>query len=258
MCRLRVFISYSRRDKSRVLPFVSQLGANHDLWVDWEDIPDGSAWEKEISKGIAQSDVFLFLLTPNSVTSEWCNKELQIANNWGKRIIPIAFGEPPTNIPEICRKLQYCFPDQQSSLDAILQRRKEEARFHADLLVATLRWEGKSKPDDLLLKGRKLKQAVTWLKNSDDDPPAPTHLHREYILTSQLAERNVLAIASTSFVGLLAIGSALLVGFDIERRATGIEYRFHGDRVQTSIQALLAAAGVAGVGVVGVKSRELS
>lgn len=258
MCRLRLFISYARRDKPLVLPLVSQLGAKYDCWVDWEDIPDGTKWEREINKGIAQSDVFLFLLTPNSATSEWCNKELQIANNWGKRIIPIAFGEPPTNTPEICRRLQYCFPEQQSSLDGILKRRQEESRLHSDLLVSALRWESKSKPGDLLLKGRKLKQAVNWLRHSDDDPPAPTHLHREFILSSQLAERNILAIASTSFVGLLAVGSALLVGFDIERRSTGVEYRFHGDRVQTSIQALLAAAGVAGVGVVGVKSRELS
>lgn len=256
--RLRLFISYARRDKPLVLPLASQLGAKYDCWIDWEDIPDGAEWEKEISKGIAQSDVFLFLMTPNSVASEWCNKELQIASNWGKRIIPIVFGEPPTNTPEICRRLQYCFPEQQSSLHTILERRREEARLHSDLLVQALRWEAKSKPDDLLLKGWKLKQAVSWLKTSDDQPPAPTHLHREFILSSQVAERNVLAIASTSLVGFFAIGSALLVGFDIERRSSGFQYSFHGSRVQSVIQTVLAASGVAGVGVLGLKGRELN
>lgn len=259
MCRLRVFISYSRRDKPLVLPLLSRLGEAHDLWVDWEDIPDGAVWEREINRGIAQSDVFLFLLTPNSAASEWCNKELKIASDWGKRIIPIVFGEPPSNTPELCRKLQYLFSEQQSSLGVTLERKREEARFHSDLLVQALRWQSKGKSSDLLLKGRTLKQAVHWLKLSDDDPPTPTHLHREYILSSQLAEQSFLAIASTSFIGLLAIGSAFLVGIDIEYQASGIQrYSFHGGRSQSVVQVLLAAAGLTGVGVVGAKSRELS
>lgn len=257
--RIRVFVSYSRRDKSLVLPLLSQLGERYDLWVDWEDISGGAIWEREISKGIAQSEVFLFLLTSNSAASEWCNRELRIASEWGKRIIPIVFGEPPEDTPELCRRLQYYFFEQQSSLNSILERRREESRFHSDILVQALRWHSKSKPRDLLLKGRKLKQAVNWLKLSDDDPPTPTYLHREYILSSQLAEQSVLAIAATSFIGLLAIGSALLVGLDIEYQTTGAHrYSFHGDRSQSAIQALLAAAGLTGVGVVGIKSRELS
>lgn len=260
MCRLRIFVSYSRRDKSLVLPLLSRLGEEHDLWVDWEDISGGAIWEREISKGIAQSDAFLFLLTQNSAASEWCNRELRIAYEWGKRIIPVVFGgEPPADTPELCRRLQYCFFEQHSTLSSILERRREEAQFHSDLLVQALRWHSKGKSGDLLLKGRKLKQAVNWLKLSDDDPPTPTYLHREYILSSQLAEQSVLAIASTLFIGLLAIGSALLVGLDIEYQASGAHrYSFRGDRSQSAIQALLAAAGLTGVGVVGIKSRELS
>lgn len=226
------------------------------MWIDWEDIPDGVNWEKELSRGIAQSDVFLFLLTPNSAASEWCDKELKIASAWGKRIIPVLFGEPPANTPEICRRLQYCPPGNQSSLNAILERRQDEARLHSDLLVQALRWENKSKPSDLLLKGRKLKQAVNWLKLSDDEPPAPTHLHREFILSSQLAERNLLAIASICFVGILGVGSSLLVGFNVERRSDGYEqYSFHGDRTQSILQILLPAAGVFGASFLGLKGR---
>lgn len=254
--KIKLFISYSRRDKPVIKPLVSRLGVKYDLWIDWEDIGSGDAWEKDIERGVAQADVFLFLLTENSATSQWCNKELALAVGWGKRVIPILFdSEPPATTPELCKRLQYCFPEQLASLDAILERQREEAQIHSDLLVAALKWERKGKPNDLLLKSRKLTQAVAWLKNSDDEAPYPTHLHREYILTSQVMERNVLAIASTAFVGMLSIGAALLVGLDLERRSEGVQYSFHGDRVQTLVQTLLTASGVAGVGFLGFKGK---
>ncbi len=240
-----------------MLPLVSQLGAKYDTWIDWEDIEVGTDWEKRLYEGIAQSDVFLFLLTANSAASKWCRDELQAAKDWGKRIIPVLFTkEPPSNTPDICKKLQYCFAEQQSSLGIILERRKDESKLHSDLLVTALDWERRSKPNNRLLKGRNLRKAVTWLQQSDDAPPMPTHIHREFILSSQVAERDVFAIASTSFVGLLTIGAALLVGFDLQQRADGTrEYSFHGDRVQPNLERILTASGIVGVLGLGLKGR---
>lgn len=249
--KIRVFVSWSRRDRAIAKPLISQLGAKYELWIDWSE-----QVERDSEKDIAQADVLFFLLSENSAVDLWCLKELARASAWGKRIIPILLSsEPPPTIPELCRGLQFCFPEQLASIDVILERRREEAAIHTDLLMKALRWERKGRSTELLLKGGKLKEAVVWLKASDDEPPIPTHLHREYILTSQVAERNFLAIASTSLLGILTIGAALLVGFDIERRSSGVEYTFRGDRIQGTVQALLTASGAAGVGFLGLRGK---
>jgi len=48
-----LFVSYSRKD------------------IDWEDIPPTVEWWKEIEKGIEESGVFLFLISPDSVNSKY-------------------------------------------------------------------------------------------------------------------------------------------------------------------------------------------
>lgn len=243
--RIRLFVSYSRRDKRVIKPLVSRLGARFDLWIDWEDIPAGADWEQEIERGIAQADVFLFFLTENSASSEWCNRELDKALALGKRVIPILFDrEPPYTIPDACRRIQYCFPEQVASLDAILERRKDDARSHADILLKALHWQRRGKPQDLLLHGKALKNAVLWLRSSDDDPPLPTHLHREYVLSSQLAEGNRLAIVSTALVGILSIGSAFLLVNENLQLST-----------RRLWQASLTAVGLVGVGVLGLRGK---
>lgn len=252
--KIRAFVSWSRRDRAIAKPLISQIGAKYELWIDW-----GEQVERDSEKGIAQADVLFFLLSESSATDLGCTRELAIASGWGKRIIPLLLGsEPPSTIPESCRGLQFFFPEQMADLDAILERRRQEIIIHTDLLVAALRWEKVGRSTELLLKGRKLKEAVAWLKASDDEAPIPTHLHREYVLTSQVAERNFLAIASTSLLGILTIGAALLVGFDIERRSSGVEYTFKGDRIQGTVQALITASGVAGVGFLGLRGKTLN
>ena len=79
-----IFISYSRKDLDFAQKIVDALAANDlDTWIDWKSIPKGEDWEHEIYRGIEEADAFLFLLSPDSVTSEMCNKEIAHGHSCG-------------------------------------------------------------------------------------------------------------------------------------------------------------------------------
>src|SRR5512139_1141170 len=85
-----IFISYSRRDLDFAGKIVQALAENKlDTWIDWKSIPKGEDWEQEIYRGIEEADAFLFLISPDSIVSEMCNREIDHAVKNGKRILPI-------------------------------------------------------------------------------------------------------------------------------------------------------------------------
>lgn len=90
----KVFISYSRKDKVIVRRLYETIRSitgwtDDQIWSDWNDIEIGTDWWDEIDKGIADSAKFVFMMSPNSLTSEICNKELTAALTYGKTIIPV-------------------------------------------------------------------------------------------------------------------------------------------------------------------------
>jgi len=102
-----IFISYSRSDTAFAGKIVQALAENRlDTWIDWKSIPKGEDWEKEIYRGIEEADAFLFLISPDSVASVMCNKEIAHAVENGKRILPIVIRDAdPKNIhPEISKR----------------------------------------------------------------------------------------------------------------------------------------------------------
>jgi hypothetical protein len=101
------FISYSRKDARLVENIVDALTEN-DLkpWIDWKSIPKGEDFWNEIQKGVEEADVFLFLISPDSLQSDWCNREINLAVKNGKRILPIAIRNTniQNTIPEISKR----------------------------------------------------------------------------------------------------------------------------------------------------------
>lgn len=94
----RVFISYSRRD----LTFVERLAkdlqaAGLETWYDLSGLEVGTRWGKEIQTAIQQSQFFLVVLSPNSIESEWVEKEFLYANSLKQKIIPLLIA--PCNLP---------------------------------------------------------------------------------------------------------------------------------------------------------------
>ena len=59
--------------------------------------PGGELWKKRIVQAIEQARAFLILLSPNSVVSDDVRKELDIAENRKKLILPLVIA--PMKIP---------------------------------------------------------------------------------------------------------------------------------------------------------------
>ena len=92
-----IFISYARKDAKAANRLVGTLGkAGYDAWIDRE-IPGGELWRKRIVQEIEQAKAFLILLSPNSVASDDVRKELDIAENRKKLILPLVIA--PMRIP---------------------------------------------------------------------------------------------------------------------------------------------------------------
>src|SRR5579863_6342500 len=85
-----VFVSYSRRDSEfvrRLAESVSERGK--EVWLDTEGIADGEVFPEAIKRAIEQSDAFVFVITPSSVHSTYCENEVEHARAMQKRIVPL-------------------------------------------------------------------------------------------------------------------------------------------------------------------------
>ena len=91
MTEKTLFISYSSEDRYTVWPLVDNL--EHRLhtrcWIDKEKIKVGEDFVNAIYEGIDNADAVLFMLSDNSIASEWTRKEIDHACETGKRIIPL-------------------------------------------------------------------------------------------------------------------------------------------------------------------------
>jgi len=86
----QLFVSYSRKDTEFARRLTEKLTAqNMEVWVDWEDIPPSVDWMKEIEKGIEEADIFIFVVSPDSIRSRVCGEEVAHAIKNGKRIAPV-------------------------------------------------------------------------------------------------------------------------------------------------------------------------
>ena len=77
----RLFLSYARQDRDRVLPVYRALvDAGLTPWMDVEDILPGERWETSIQRAIRASDFCLVFLSANSVAKRgFVQKEIRQA-----------------------------------------------------------------------------------------------------------------------------------------------------------------------------------
>src|SRR5881227_169615 len=106
-----VFISYSRKDKEFVRRLDEELKCrNREAWVDWEGIPPGDTWEKTIYGAIEGTHTFIFVLTPDSIASEVCGREIAHAAANNKRLVPIVHRDIAADrVPKSLGELNWIF-----------------------------------------------------------------------------------------------------------------------------------------------------
>src|SRR5438067_9969598 len=97
-----VFVSYSRRDGAFVGRLVQALEARgKDVWVDVGGIRDAEVFPAALRTAVEQSDGFLFVISPESVASRYCEQEVAHALELNKRIVPLLYRTVPDDaVPE--------------------------------------------------------------------------------------------------------------------------------------------------------------
>lgn len=84
---MRLFISYARIDRPYCEQIVDTLDV-HEIWYD-KRVHVGKNWWNEILEQLHRCEGFVYLLSPESVKSQYCQQEFAIAQSLGKYIFPV-------------------------------------------------------------------------------------------------------------------------------------------------------------------------
>lgn len=101
---MKLFISYARVDRSYCIQIADTLDV-HDAWFD-QRLYAGMHWWKEILRRLEWCEGFVYLLSPESVASDYCQREYKVAQALGRPIFPVLI-HPDTPIPPELREVQY-------------------------------------------------------------------------------------------------------------------------------------------------------
>jgi hypothetical protein len=106
MANQKLFISYAHVDKWYVNQLVETLrDGGYDPWYDHSLVP-GQNWKVQLLAAIQECSAFIYAMTPESTTSQWCLWELKKAAQMGKPIIPVRLQTNAT-LPDILKDIQW-------------------------------------------------------------------------------------------------------------------------------------------------------
>ncbi|MEO8311232.1 MAG: TIR domain-containing protein [Caldimonas sp.] len=238
-----VFISYSRKDKEFVGRLHAELVARQrDDWVDLDDIPPSAEWRGRILAGIEGARAFVFVLSPDSIASEECIKEIDLAAARHKRLIPVVRRDVEARaVPETLARLNWIFLREEDDFDkglglllSAVDTDLEWVDAHTRLLEKATEWDREQRDASLLLRAGELQQAEAWQVRSAEKEPRPTALMASFIGASRSAEtrrqRSLLWSVSAALVVVL-----LLAGLAF------YQYRIADQRGRIALSRQLAA-----------------
>jgi tetratricopeptide (TPR) repeat protein len=213
-----VFISYSRQDSE----FVQRLNnafinAGRLAWVDWQNIPRGEDWWREIERGIEEAESFIVVVSQHWLTSEICHKELGYARQNGKRVLPLIreriqdevekqveaswaktyLAQTARDNWEAIRHINWInfdddhvFENEFRALLKTLDEDQPHIKAHTRYQNYALEWERSGRNPSFLLAGDNLAFAENWQQTAvhEGKIPPPTELHRTYLAASRQAE----------------------------------------------------------------------
>jgi hypothetical protein len=74
---------------------LTKSGIKIPAWRDREKLRGGEVFGEKFAKAIAATESFLFLLSPRSIASKWCRRELTRADALEKPIVPLLLDDVP-------------------------------------------------------------------------------------------------------------------------------------------------------------------
>ena len=92
-----VFVCYAHDDQAIVYPEIGWLHSRGvNIWYD-EGISPGEEWTETLATAISGCLTFLYFITPQSVVSPHCRRELSFANDRNLRVIAVRLA--PADLP---------------------------------------------------------------------------------------------------------------------------------------------------------------
>jgi CHASE2 domain-containing sensor protein len=193
----QVFLSYADEDRAFMHKVTRTLMREAmTVWTNKTDIKSGAEYGEVINRGIEQADNIVYLMSPASLKSLYCEKELTYARSLNKRIIPLLIEEVDSEqiFPEL-RTIQFieCLKDQEESnyqinIAKLIQILREDATYyeqHKLVLTKALKWEQQKRNPSILLRGFDLRLTKAWLKGAKvQSQHPPTSLQEEFIAES--------------------------------------------------------------------------
>jgi formylglycine-generating enzyme required for sulfatase activity len=221
--KAKIFISYSRQD----MAFADQLetalkGRGFEPLIDRTEIYAFEDWWKRIEALIVKADTIVFVLSPDSVSSNICEKEVAFATSLNKRFAPIVCRRvDDAAIPEALRRLNFIFLDNPTRYDANADALAEALRTdigwirqHTEYGEAERRWAAAGRADGLLMHSPTLEVAEYWLVSRPHGAPEPTAEIRAFIgqsrKTTQFAQRRRRLMQALIYILLVGIIASLV------------------------------------------------
>ncbi|MGD9981960.1 MAG: TIR domain-containing protein [Hyphomonadaceae bacterium] len=197
--KLRVFLSYSRKDAAyveRLAQALTERGfladfdrSTHDKDNVEVGISAEDEWWQRLQDMILAADVMVFLVSPDSASSRVCDEEIAYARATGKRVIailrrPIDFNAAPPRLAALNVKIDATadddagFAENVGVLATALDRDVAWLREQTRMQQAANDWSRSGERDEELLRGAEIAEAEAWLARK---PPNVTELSESLV-----------------------------------------------------------------------------
>lgn len=169
MPKYDIFLSHSSRYKYITAKIVHILEEqNYTVWWDTELTP-AQEWRNEIEKKIQESHYFLYLLSPESIRSHYCQKEYNLAVDKSLKFIPVLIH------PDAKTEL----PQQIGTIQLVDFTHNDTDKSEKDLITAL-------EDAECLQPSHKLANHIFALYQLDTIANDLAHLFREYFIEYEI------------------------------------------------------------------------
>ncbi|HVO42291.1 MAG TPA: toll/interleukin-1 receptor domain-containing protein [Aggregatilineales bacterium] len=105
----KIFVSYRRAPSEPYALLIAEKLSPYgmDVFVDTLTVDGAEPFPERLERGIAECDVFVALLAPATLDSDWVRREVKLADELGKPMIPAFQPDfvPPADAPDYIQKL---------------------------------------------------------------------------------------------------------------------------------------------------------
>jgi WD40 repeat protein len=243
--RYDAFLSYAREDGPLAERLVGDLaGMGQHVFFDVYDTPAGADWRRNQARALEASKAFVFLLSPDSLQSEHCRRELEQALANEKLVIPVCHRKVDEHdLPPALANPEWIFLREADRFDEGVEKLVEALHVdhewreqHTRLATRAREWEDAQHEKSLLLRGADLAEAESWLGSQGGHRQAPTALQTEFIVSSRRAalgrQRRLALVAAAVFL----LTAALSV-FAFLQRSSALDQKHIAQSRAMAVQA---------------------